>query len=425
VLRTDSLTCTFSPIAYSSVYLKWSECLLDERYEAFKTRREPEDPLSLWHQAELDFFDHEALPLAERLNDSGVFGDFSSEYLDYARMNREEWARRGGNEVIDMVSRVTGVPPVYTNQLQGSPSTDSQTRPPASYNETSDQMMAPRRSPSHAFIDKAGRVVQSISVPYSDALSLPAPLNIPSKNDDHTSVCASISDSIDTWNDHAPTRRMFSDSSLDRPAPPVTSTGSVSSDSTAPPRCPTRSKIAFEIATAVNADGDQQSICSTASNDPPPLPKDLSVPQDLVPSSRFVPPELSPLPIPRSETLEEALVRCASADVKDRPKRPPLGDGDSGSGDGVNPQGTSDKPSSSCNSSDTTVPPSETSVPMDDRTFGACELEDGDDVSTLGDDNTDHRRPQFARRCAEDALDQSSICSASSDSTNSDTVYSV
>jgi hypothetical protein len=303
---------------------------------------------------------------------------------------------------------------------------DIQARPPALYTEHSDQMMAPRRSPSHAFIDKAGRVVQSISVPYSDALSLPPPLNTPSKHDDHTSVGGSISDSIDTWNDHAPTRRMFSDSSLDRSAPPVTSTGSVSSDSTAPPRCPIRSKIAFQIATAaVNADVDQQSICSMASNDPPPLPTDLSVPQDLVPSSRFVPPELSPLPIPRSETLEEALVRCSSADVKDRPRPPPLGDGEIGHGDGLNPQGTYDKPTNSCNSSDTTVTPSETSVTMDDNTFSACELEDGDDVSTLGDDNTDHRRPQFARRCAQDTMDQSSICSASSDSTNSDTVYSV
>jgi hypothetical protein len=95
------------------VYLKWSECLLDERYEAFKTRRVVEDPLSLWYHEELDFFDHVAIPLAERLNDSGVFGDFSSEYLDYARMNREEWARRGSSEVIDMVSRDRGASCVY------------------------------------------------------------------------------------------------------------------------------------------------------------------------------------------------------------------------------------------------------------------------------------------------------------------------
>jgi hypothetical protein len=86
--------------------LKWSECKLDERYRAYKTGRTLQDPLKFWYHGEIKFFDSFIMPLAQKLCDCGVFGEFSSEYTKYATVNREEWGRRGEKEVMDMVARI-------------------------------------------------------------------------------------------------------------------------------------------------------------------------------------------------------------------------------------------------------------------------------------------------------------------------------
>ena len=46
------------------------------------------------------------IPLAKKLKDCGVFGVSSSEYLDYAVRNREEWEHHGKEVVAEMVARV-------------------------------------------------------------------------------------------------------------------------------------------------------------------------------------------------------------------------------------------------------------------------------------------------------------------------------
>lgn len=52
---------------------------------------------------ELGFFDKYIIPLAKKLKDCGVFGVSSDEYLDYAEMNRKEWALNGKGVVSGIV----------------------------------------------------------------------------------------------------------------------------------------------------------------------------------------------------------------------------------------------------------------------------------------------------------------------------------
>ena len=81
-----------------------------ERKRAYKQARSEQDPLMCWHQLEMKFFDRVVLPLAQKLFDCGVFGDFGAEYLKYSKQNREEWDRRGQSDVINMVARIKGMP---------------------------------------------------------------------------------------------------------------------------------------------------------------------------------------------------------------------------------------------------------------------------------------------------------------------------
>ena len=50
--------------------------------------------------------DYYIIPLVNKLKDCGVFGVSSSEYLDYALRNREEWKLRGREVVEEMIANV-------------------------------------------------------------------------------------------------------------------------------------------------------------------------------------------------------------------------------------------------------------------------------------------------------------------------------
>jgi hypothetical protein len=54
---------------------------------------------------EIGFFDNYILPLAKKLQECGVFGVSSDEYLQYAIANRQEWERRGKNVSHAILSR--------------------------------------------------------------------------------------------------------------------------------------------------------------------------------------------------------------------------------------------------------------------------------------------------------------------------------
>jgi hypothetical protein len=59
-------------------------------------------PADNWYQGELGFFDNYIIPLAKKLEDCGIFGVSSDEYLNYALENRREWANNG-EAVVDVL----------------------------------------------------------------------------------------------------------------------------------------------------------------------------------------------------------------------------------------------------------------------------------------------------------------------------------
>ena len=68
-----------------------------ECYDAYKNGRTPDnvDPSLNWYKGEIGFFDFYVIPLAKKLENCGVFGVSSYEYLNYAKSNREDWVREG------------------------------------------------------------------------------------------------------------------------------------------------------------------------------------------------------------------------------------------------------------------------------------------------------------------------------------------
>jgi len=77
------------------VYVKWNKLLFLECYQAFLDGRADQDPLDIWYEGELGFFDYYIIPLAKKLKECGVFGVSSDEYLQYAMCNRSEWELKG------------------------------------------------------------------------------------------------------------------------------------------------------------------------------------------------------------------------------------------------------------------------------------------------------------------------------------------
>ncbi len=86
-------------------YRKWNERLFVERYNAYQQGRSYEDPSLSWYEEETDFFDSYVIPLAEKLEECGVFGVSSHEYLSYAVENRDEWVSKGKEIVEEMVTK--------------------------------------------------------------------------------------------------------------------------------------------------------------------------------------------------------------------------------------------------------------------------------------------------------------------------------
>eukprot|EP00980_Cylindrotheca_fusiformis_P018658 scaffold6205_cov92-Cylindrotheca_fusiformis.AAC.4 len=77
------------------IYKKWNEKFFMECYGAYREGRADSDPSETWYKGEIGFFDFYIIPLARKLQNCGVFGVSSDEYLNYATSNREEWVREG------------------------------------------------------------------------------------------------------------------------------------------------------------------------------------------------------------------------------------------------------------------------------------------------------------------------------------------
>ena len=110
-LKSDSFALTTHLYAIWNslshrVFLDWSECLLEQRYRAYKAGRHNQDPSNYWYQEQLNFLDGVALPLAQKLYDSGVLGEHGHEYRNNVLTNLEEWESRGMDEVQGMLGRI-------------------------------------------------------------------------------------------------------------------------------------------------------------------------------------------------------------------------------------------------------------------------------------------------------------------------------
>jgi class 3 adenylate cyclase len=84
------------------IYRKWNERLFHENWKAYTAGRAETNPVDTWYKSEMGFFDFYVIPLAEKLNECGVFGVSSDEYLEYALENRREWELKG-QEVVEMM----------------------------------------------------------------------------------------------------------------------------------------------------------------------------------------------------------------------------------------------------------------------------------------------------------------------------------
>ncbi|KAL3937663.1 MAG: hypothetical protein SGBAC_007279 [Bacillariaceae sp.] len=88
------------------VYRKWNGRLFHEMYRAFKDGRSQKNPAEFWYQGEIGFFDFYIIPLAKKLEECGVFGVASHEYLNYAEQNRKEWEAKGEQVVQEFIKEV-------------------------------------------------------------------------------------------------------------------------------------------------------------------------------------------------------------------------------------------------------------------------------------------------------------------------------
>jgi hypothetical protein len=86
-------------------YRRWNERLFQERYRAYQNGRPCQDPSLSWYEDEVSFFDYYIIPLARKLEECGVFGVSSHEYLSYAVENRDEWVLKGKDIVQEMVAK--------------------------------------------------------------------------------------------------------------------------------------------------------------------------------------------------------------------------------------------------------------------------------------------------------------------------------
>ena len=75
-------------------------------YKAYAEGRSDTDPSVGWYKGEMGFFDFYIIPLAKKLEECGVFGVSSHEYLNYAKENRKEWELKGQGIVEEYLKMV-------------------------------------------------------------------------------------------------------------------------------------------------------------------------------------------------------------------------------------------------------------------------------------------------------------------------------
>ncbi|KAL3937662.1 MAG: hypothetical protein SGBAC_007278 [Bacillariaceae sp.] len=88
------------------VYRKWNQRLFREMYRSYREGHADKDPSEGWYEGEIGFFDFYIIPLAKKLDECGVFGVSSHEYLNYAEQNRKEWEVKGRSVVAQYIEEI-------------------------------------------------------------------------------------------------------------------------------------------------------------------------------------------------------------------------------------------------------------------------------------------------------------------------------
>jgi len=83
-------------------FMKWSSRLFDELYVAYKAGRGP-DPSGGWCDNQVVFFDSYISQLAERLEETTVFGSFGSHFIQQVHRNREKWLVEGSKLTYELI----------------------------------------------------------------------------------------------------------------------------------------------------------------------------------------------------------------------------------------------------------------------------------------------------------------------------------
>lgn len=104
VMMTSDISHTMQSF---DVYCEWNEKLYREMYAAFREGRSSTDPSNGWVAGEIVFFNKHILPLAQRVQDCGMFGTQLAAYmLQNARANRKQWQVSGKVIFADLQARV-------------------------------------------------------------------------------------------------------------------------------------------------------------------------------------------------------------------------------------------------------------------------------------------------------------------------------
>jgi hypothetical protein len=92
LIQVADVSHTMSSFA---VFKNWNKKLYREMYKAYKNGRASQDPTETWYKGEFEFFDFYIIPLAKKLNECGIHGESSAEYLNNAIENRKLWEEKG------------------------------------------------------------------------------------------------------------------------------------------------------------------------------------------------------------------------------------------------------------------------------------------------------------------------------------------
>ena len=84
-------------------FLFWNHNLFEELYDAFKCGRSENDPCNGWYENQLKFYKFYVVPLAEKMQKVGVFGQQGGRFVKNALSIRDQWEREGEKMTKDMI----------------------------------------------------------------------------------------------------------------------------------------------------------------------------------------------------------------------------------------------------------------------------------------------------------------------------------